>query len=211
MGSEAGEGYSNEHPRHEVTIGYPLLVGKYPIMFGEWNLAQSHRDWKRHTGTRPGSIKPCGAGGVRRPVEGVTWVEARAYVTWLSKYTGKTYRLLSEAEWEYCCRAGAPTPSARAADARGRLSWQQSGGTALVGSAPANDYGLYDMLTLSGEWCEDNWHPDYTDAPGDGIAWSAGLETDWRVVRGGEPMLRASRFHGSVGFFRVAREVLPAA
>ena len=92
-----------EKPRHKVKIAHHFAVGHYPVTFGEW-------DFCTHVGGCDG-YRPYdeGWGSGRRPVINVSWEDAQAYVEWLSKETGQPYRLLSEAEWEYACRAGTTT------------------------------------------------------------------------------------------------------
>jgi formylglycine-generating enzyme required for sulfatase activity len=116
----------------------------------------------------------------------VSWDDAKAYVGWLSAQTGHPYRLLSEAEWEYACRAGTRT----------RFWWGDEitpenanyginvGKTSEVGRYPANPFGLCDMHGNVWEWVEDGWHDSYDGAPNDGSAWIAG-EDSRRVLRGG--------------------------
>jgi formylglycine-generating enzyme required for sulfatase activity len=165
------------------------------------------------------------AGGEgRRPVIGVSWYDAKEYVAWLSRKTGKTYRLLSEAEWEYAARAGTTTSYAfgdtitknQAQFSEG--TWGSTGKTAEVGSFLANRFGLHDMHGNAYDWCEDAMHPNYQGAPDDGTAWPGG-DTSYRIIRGGawavpriylgsvvrgqEPPDRRS---DTVGF-RVAREL----
>ena len=125
-----------------------------------------------------------GRGG--RPVINVDWEDAKAFVAWLSVQTGQRYRLLSEAEWEYACRAGTTT----------RYWWgdeitpenanygQNVGKTSEVGKYPANPFGLYDMHGNVWEWVEDCWNDSYEGAPDDGSAWTSG-DCRRRVLRGG--------------------------
>jgi formylglycine-generating enzyme required for sulfatase activity len=170
-----------EKPRHRVQIAHRFAVGRHPVTFGEW-------DFCTHVGGCDG-YRPDdeGWGGGRRPVINVSWEDAQAYVEWLSKETGRPYRLLSEAEWEYACRAGTTT----------RYSWgdeitlenanygkQVADETSEVGSYPPNRWGLYDMHGNVREWVEDCWNNSYTGAPNDGSAWTSGNCTQ-RVVRGG--------------------------
>ena len=136
-----------------------------------------------------------GWGRGQRPVINVSWDDAQAYVQWLSSKTGKPYRLLSEAEWEYACRAGTETAysfgdihlEGASAVSGGRPG--QLGSTVEVGSFPANDFGLYDMHGNVWEWCEDRWHESYTDKPESlmqtGGAWTSGDGQMLRVLRGG--------------------------
>lgn len=128
-----------------------------------------------------------GWGRGRHPVINVSWQDARAFASWLSKMTNKPYRLPSEAEWEYACRAGTGTKFYRG----DRLSVKHAnydmanGRTTEVGSYPANPWGLYDMLGNVWEHVEDAYHPDYEEAPADGSAWIINGDSSRRVVRGG--------------------------
>jgi formylglycine-generating enzyme required for sulfatase activity len=140
----------------------------------------------------------------------VSWDDAKLYVKWLSNKTGKRYRLLSEAEWEYAARAGSTTTSyffgsdprglckyANIADesARGDIqphgygSWIMCNDgyfrTAPVGRFAPNQFGLYDMLGNVSEWVEDVWHGSYEGAPSDGTAWLVGGDPGYRIARGG--------------------------
>ena len=130
-----------------------------------------------------------GWGRGHRPVINVSWDDAQAYVAWLSQRTGKPYRLPSEAEWEYACRAGTTTPfyfgptiSTDQANYHGNYTYGsgQEGvyrkQTVPVGSFPANAFGLHDMHGNVWEWCADVWHDSYEGAPVDGSAWVEGGE-----------------------------------
>ena len=153
-------------PPHQVTIREPFAVGKYEVTFAEWEacVAGGGCTSNRWPDDR-------GRGRGRRPVINVTWHDAKEYVAWLSRRTGKTYRLLSEAEWEYVAQAGATK--------------QYGVGRALeVGSFPANQFGLHDLLGNVTEWVEDTWHPHYQGAPDDGSTWLGG-DTSLRGLRGG--------------------------
>ena len=101
-GSKDGEGDDDERPRHKVTISQAFAVGKYPVTFDEWDAAVAAGGVSHKPGDQ-------GWGRGRRPVINVTWNDAKAYIRWLSGKTGQPYRLLSEAEWEYACRAGSET------------------------------------------------------------------------------------------------------
>src|SRR5919202_1557272 len=150
-------------------------------------------------GNNPSDFK-----GEKRPVEKVSWDEAVEFCNKLSQKTRKTYRLLSEAEWEYACRAGTTTPfyfgntiTPDLANYNGNdpygaapkgLYRQQ---TTDVGSFPPNSFGLYDMHGNVWEWCSDTWHEDYNGAPTDGSSWETGTLRNTRVLRGGSFFCRA--------------------
>lgn len=191
MGSALGEvgRAANEGPQHRVRIGAPLAVGKYPVTFAEWDAFCD----ATQSAYRPSDN---GWGRERRPVVNVSYDDALAYCTWLSNATGRAYRLLTESEWEYSCRAGTtmryafgdaitteqanfnssayPQPnSANAYRAR----------TTPVGQFAENVFGLADMHGNVSEWVEDPWDDNFVQAPADGSSWN-GIGTR-RVVRGG--------------------------
>jgi formylglycine-generating enzyme required for sulfatase activity len=162
------------------------------------------------------------------PVINVSWEEAKQYARWLSRVTGKEYRLLTEPEWEYAARAGSITPyywgddaGKNHANCDGCGSQWDNKQTALVGSFKPNAFGLYDMAGNASEWVEDVWHDNYNGAPTDGSAWLQGSDASRRVVRGGSwgnspQILRAaSRTWNLTGNwevnlgFRVARTLTP--
>jgi formylglycine-generating enzyme required for sulfatase activity len=185
MGSPPGEAdrYNDEGPQHKVTIARPFAVGKFEVTFAEWDACVAAGGCQH----RPGDQ---GWGRGRRPVINVTWHDAKEYVAWLSRKTGKSYRLLSEAEWEYVARAGTTTRYAFG-DIIGKSQaqfsegdWGSAGKTVEVGSFPANKFGLHDMHGNVWEWVEDAWHPSYQGAPANGSVWLGG-DTSLRVLRGG--------------------------
>ena len=207
--------FSDEKPVHRVTIPRPFAVSVHEVTF---------EDYDRFT--HPNKVDDRGWGRGTRPVINVSWNDAGEYVDWLSAQTGGTYRLLSEAEWEYAARAGSTT----------KYSWGNAVGTNLancdnadcgdrfqytapVGSFRANAFGLYDMHGNVYEWVEDCWNESYAGAPTDGSAWRRG-DCAKRVVRGGSwffypRLLRsADRTRDTTGSrvfigFRVARTLSP--
>jgi formylglycine-generating enzyme required for sulfatase activity len=214
MGSPQGE--ADERPHHKVTIPRAFAAGKYPVTFAEWDAAADAGGVRFRPDDR-------GWGRGARPVMNVSWNDAQAYIGWLSNKTGFVYRLLSEAEWEYACRANTTTAyyfgdTISRKQARFETLLQGSGKTDEVGSYPANQFGLYDMHGNVWEWCQDCWNVSYDGAPGDGSAWISG-DCDRRVLRGGSwtdkpRSLRAAarnmsfREKSSSGAgFRVAREL----
>jgi formylglycine-generating enzyme required for sulfatase activity len=177
----------SEKPRHWVEITHPLAVGRYPVTFEEWD-AFADSDTFAH---RPDDR---GWGRGRLPVLNVSWEDAESYVSWLSANTGRPYRLLSEAEWEYCCRAGATGVFSTG----NGISVQEAnflqldfgtkpgmGRPLAVGSYPPNAFGLCDMHGNVCELVADAWHDNYRGAPSDGSAWEETSATIWRVVRNG--------------------------
>jgi formylglycine-generating enzyme required for sulfatase activity len=179
---------TNEDPPHQVTIAKAFAVSKYELTFADWDACAAHGDCDPH-------IYDSGYGRGQQPVINVTWENAQHYVAWLSRMTGKTYRLLSEAEYEYATRAGAQTAYPWGDDIKldGNVMTNCSGcgsqwdtkRTALVGSFSPNTFGLYDMVGNVYEWTEDCSHSNYDGAPADGSAWIVGGNCSRRVVRSG--------------------------
>jgi formylglycine-generating enzyme required for sulfatase activity len=204
----------SEGPQHEVTIARPFAVGKTEVTFEQWDACVS--------AGACAEVRDSTWGRGDRPVINVIWGDAKRYVAWLSRMTGKTYRLLSEAEWEYAARAGSQARFTFGDDDTqlDRYAWYRGNSdrkTQPVGRKAANAFGLHDMYGNVFEWVEDLWHPTYDGAPSDGSAWLDGGAPGRRVVRGGSwyydpPSLRsASRAgppadlrDGNVGF-RIAR------
>ncbi|MEG4070745.1 formylglycine-generating enzyme family protein [Microcoleus sp. Pol11C2] len=184
MGSPATEERreEGESPQHQVTVP-AFYAGKYPITQAQWQAVM---------GNNPSYFK-----GEKRPVETVSWEDAVKFCAKLSQQTGKKYRLLSEAEWEYACRAGTTTPfhfgetitsdlvnhngSSPYANAPKGLNRRK---TIDVGSFPPNAFGLYDMHGNVWEWCSDEWYENYNGTPTDGSSWEPGTD-NIRLLRGG--------------------------
>ena len=183
--SEKGRDAS-EGPLHTVTIGKPFAVAKFAITFDEWDTCVTYGDC-------PQGISDGGFGRGQRPVIFVTWDDAQRYAAWLSKMTGKPYRLLTEAEYEYATRAGTQTAypwgddiGKNNANCTGCGSkWADARQTAPVGSFKPNAFGLYDMVGNVYEWVEDCVHNNYDGAPTDGSAWIEGGDCNNHIDRGG--------------------------
>ena len=176
----------NEGPQHRVTIASPFAVSLYDVTFDDWDACVKVGGCPREGGANDNSW-----GRKNRPVINVNWDDAQAYVKWLSRMTGKTYRLLSEAEWEYAARAGTVTAfywgdeidKKNANCHRCENEWSKKK-TSPVGSFNHNQFGLYDMAGNVWQWVEDCYNEDYNGAPINGTAWTTG-ECEKRVVRGG--------------------------
>lgn len=223
--SEVGRD-SDEGPQHQVTIAKPFAVGKFEVTFDEWEACVAER------ACRPAEDSGFGKG--RRPVININFQNVELYLDWLSEKTGKKYRLLSEAEWEYAARAGTDTSrfwgnvQDKACQYANVRDLQRGSGegyfdcddgqkyTAPVGTYKPNAFGLYDMLGNVWEWTADCYKDDYQGAPTDGSASTAG-DCGRRVIRGGSwdnfpQNVRSAERYGitlssrdSVLGFRVAR------
>jgi len=170
-------------------------------------------------GSNPGAFTLCGPDC---PVESVSWNDAQAFIHKLIAMTGRSYRLPSEAEWEYACRAGGKYSYCGSdnVDAVGWYGANSAGSTHPVGRKQPNVFGLDDMSGDVWQWVEDGYHSNYRGAPADGSAWLGGGEQRYRVARGGSwfsapTALRAASRNGfesdsvynNVGF-RVARTLV---
>ncbi|MEO0835440.1 MAG: formylglycine-generating enzyme family protein [Cyanobacteria bacterium J06642_3] len=171
MGSPQGEGQKDEKPQHEVTVS-SFWMGKYPI---------TQAQYQQVMGKNPSRFK-----GDNHPVETVSWEDTVEFCQRLSQQTEKEYRLPSEAEWEYACRAGTTTPYNFGDTITNKLANYSGnvGETNTVGKYLPNAFGLCDMHGNVWEWCEDNWHNNYQDAPNDASAWLSGNSYS-KILRGG--------------------------
>lgn len=171
MGSENGS--SDEKLVHQVTIRKGFYMGKYEVTQAQWQQVMKGN---------PSNFKNC----QQCPIENVSWDDAQGFIRKLNAMNdGYVYRLPTEAEWEYACRAGTTGDYAGGLDA---MAWyyENSGNmTHPVGQKQPNAFGLYDMLGNVWEWCEDWYHDSYNGAPTDGSAWESGGERKQRVLRGG--------------------------
>lgn len=248
MGSPVTEEFRDmrEGPQHRVVIPRAFAVGKYEVTRAEYGrfVADTHRpdpascfeiaapDGKRVEKAGLNWHNPGYPQGEREPVACVSWEDAQAYAQWLSAKTGKAYRLLSEAEWEYTARAG--SQAARyGSDDPAQMCRYISGGeqdytgafpgdtdvnmschdgyahTSPVGAFPPNAFGLYDMLGNLLEWTADCSNPTYDGAPADGSAWTSGDCTK-RAIRSGSwtngpRSLRAAYRDGQAPGYRAGR------
>jgi formylglycine-generating enzyme required for sulfatase activity len=217
MGSADGDGAKDETPRHPVRIGRPFFLAAHKTTQAQFQEVMGRNpSWFSATGG--GKDKVNGDTG-RFPVEEVTYFDALEFCNKLSENEGRRpcyrltaiqreddksikaanvevledgtgYRLPSEAEWEFCARAGTMTRYSFGDDAAqlGEYAWfdDNSGGcTHPVGQKKPNRWELYDMGGLLWEWCDDVWHDNYEGAPADGSAWRNGGDQSRRVVRGG--------------------------
>jgi formylglycine-generating enzyme required for sulfatase activity len=210
-----------ESPRHSIMIAQPFAVAEFEVTFDEWYACVAHGGCHEPSDS--------GWGWGRQPVINVSWDDTKQYVAWIAKLTGKAYRLLTEAEWEYAARAGTTTIYSWGdeigkgnANCAGCGSQSDNKQTAPVGSFKPNAFGLYDMHGNVWEWVEDCWHNSYRDASSEGSAWTTGCtDGSRRVIRGGswfdDPQLLRAAFrlwHSSedrnfnVGF-RLARTLNP--
>ncbi|NES88013.1 MULTISPECIES: formylglycine-generating enzyme family protein [Okeania] len=194
MGSNEFRRATFASPQHEVNVS-AFLMGRYPITQAQWKaIVNNVPKIERDLDSNPSYFK-----GNNRPVETVSWYDAVEFCARLSKYTGRNYRLPSEAEWEYACRGGTTTPfhfgetiTTGLANYDGNYSYGQGAKgkyrqeTTPVGSFEvANAFGLYDMHGNVYEWCEDDWHENYKGAPNDGSAWRSGNQRTTKLLRGG--------------------------
>lgn len=191
-----GDKYDDEKPRHEVTVP-AFYIGKFQVTQAQWKAVMGDK------------VKP-NFKGDDLPMESVSWEDAKEFCKKLTQMTNKAYRLPTEAEWEYACRAGTTGDYAGKLD---EMAWygDNSGKTRIdalklwnsdsanygkqltengnqthpVGEKKPNAFGLYDMHGNVWEWCEDVWHGSYKGAPIDGSAWLSGGDSSRRVVRGG--------------------------
>ncbi len=169
------DAYDDEKPQHEVTVPN-FYIGRYPVTQAQWEAVMSGN---------PSKFKRESC-----PVEQVSWNDAVKFCDRLTKSTGKKYRLPTETEWEYACRAGTTTKYYFGDDVGDLDNYAWFNGnseskTHPVGERAPNQFGLFDMHGNVREWCLDHWHSNYENAPTDGSAWIEGGDSGLRVIRGG--------------------------
>ncbi|MEA5464241.1 formylglycine-generating enzyme family protein [Leptothoe sp. PORK10 BA2] len=205
MGSPGGEleRLEREGPQHEVTVSQ-FFMARYPVTQAQWRAVAAMPQVNQELDPDPSQFK-----GDDRPVEQVSWHDAVEFCARFSAHTGRSYRLPTEAEWEYACRAGTITPfhfgetiTTDLANYCGQdrtIGNQEYSGS--YGPGPkgeyreettpvdhfdiANAFGLCDMHGNVWEWCQDHWHDNYEEAPVDGSAWIEGGDSSRRILRGG--------------------------
>ena len=183
MGSSHHQGNEDERPQHFVMIK-PFMMGRFLITQGQWKAIM-------------GKLPPCRFNGDPLPVERVSWQDAQKFCKRLSQKTRRAYRLPSETQWEYACRARTGTPfnygetlTVEVANFNGEHVFAQEPRgfyrhvTTEAATFPPNAFGLYDMHGTLWEWCQDNWLEDYTASPRDGGSYEKWNEP-YRVARGG--------------------------
>ncbi|MEZ4772262.1 MAG: formylglycine-generating enzyme family protein [Bacteroidia bacterium] len=176
MGGSDAEARDNEKPIHRVQVS-SFYMGKYPVTQALWQAVM---------GNNPSEFK-----GKNRPVEKVSWTNAKTFIQKLNEKSGKTYRLPTEAEWEFAARGGIYSQGYLYAgsDKLKEVGWYDENSenkTHPVGQKLPNELGIYDLSGNIWEWCEDDWHNNYIDAPTDGSAWvSSENRGSDRVFRGG--------------------------
>ncbi|NJM65833.1 MAG: SUMF1/EgtB/PvdO family nonheme iron enzyme [Acaryochloris sp. RU_4_1] len=183
---------ANEDPYHAVEVA-PFFMGKFVVTQLQWRAVSFLPKVSHDLHYNPSKFK-----GPNHPVEQVSWLDAMEFCARLSQKTGRDYRLPSEAEWEYACRAGTATPFAygstitsEQANYQGQFTYGDGSkglyrqSTTRVGQFHANGFGLYDMHGNVYEWCLDCWHKNYDGAPTDGSPWLTPKDGDLRVLRGG--------------------------
>ncbi|HEY9609178.1 caspase, EACC1-associated type [Allocoleopsis sp.] len=195
MGSPEAEAdrLESEEPQHLVIVK-PFFMGKYPITQAQWQAVVALPPVKRSLVLNPSKFK-----GANHPVETVSFEDAIEFCARLSNYTEREYRLPSEAEWEYACRAGTTTPfhfgetiTSDLANYDGSYTYSsdfqgkyREKTTPVDNFQAANAFGLYDMHGNVWEWCADSWHSDYEGAPTDGSVWQDNNGNQKRLLRGG--------------------------
>jgi formylglycine-generating enzyme required for sulfatase activity len=161
-------------------VEQPIHIVSVPAFWmGVTEVTQAQ--WRAVMGGNPSHFKKAGPDA---PVEMVSWDDVQSFIRKLNAFEpDRRYRLPSEAEWEYACRAGTREEVYGPVDAIAWISENSNGTTHPVGLKQPNAFGLHDMLGNVPEWCQDTWHPDYAGAPADGSVWMG--TSSQHVLRGG--------------------------
>ncbi|MDJ0705099.1 MAG: formylglycine-generating enzyme family protein [Leptolyngbyaceae cyanobacterium MO_188.B28] len=201
----------DEGPQHEVTVSN-FFMGRFSVTQAQWRLIASLPQVNRKLAPEPSHFT-----GDNRPVEQISWYEAVEFCDRLAAHTSRPYRLPTEAEWEYACRAGKQTPfyfgktlTPELANYNGEYIYDEGPkGEYRQETTPVNylgignAFGLCEMHGNVFEWCQDSWHESYEGAPTDGSAWLSENEESSRIIRGGSwidfPRLCRSAFRGYDG------------
>mgnify|MGYP001794730065 CR=1 FL=1 len=201
MGSQESKAIPSELPLHTVKVE-SFLISRFPITKAQWREVAKLPQVNMKI-----PLKPCLLGGKNHPVVDISWYEAFEFCERLTRKTGRKYRLLAEAEWEYACRAGTTTPFHFGYSINHKIANYNSNYANSVDDFPfPNAFGLQDMHGNVWEWCQDHWHENYQGAPTESTTpWIADSnnENSNRVLRGGswrnEPSLcrSACRFFDS--------------
>ena len=194
MGSpENEEGhYEDESPQHRVWVE-PFFIGQFPVTQAQWRVVAGLPQQERELQVAPAHFE-----GANNPVERVSWEDAVEFCARLTELTGRRYRLPSEAEWEYACRADTTTPFYFGETITKDLANYDGEQTSPVGQFPPNAFGLYDMHGNVWEYCQDDWHGNYDKKPEElkqqgNAAWLTSDESEYRLLRGGSWYYRARR------------------
>jgi len=192
--SESGRS-NNESPQHDISFAKYFYVSRYAVTQAQWFAVMGTYPSNRQFGKLDDKFK-----GDNRPVVVVSWNDAKVYCAKLSEKVGRSYRLPTESEWEYSCRAKTTTPFYFGETITSELVNHNSNYpyakvdknstgyrqvSTDVGTFPPNEWGLYDMHGNVREWCEDVWHENYNGIPNDGSAWLSGGDQAERLLRGG--------------------------
>lgn len=206
MGSD--DAYTDEQPVHRVTFVKSFAIGVTEV---------TQKQWRDVMGEDPEELEFTGCDDC--PVDNVSWDDTRGFLQKLNRMTGKTYRLPTEAEWEYACKAGNGRNRYCGGNDEGALAWYAKNSSAdgerrnrrshPVAGKRANAWGLYDMSGNMAEWVEDVFHPSYNGAPADGSARTRGANKKVRVMRGGSfddlrPYVRATVRQGTEADWRLS-------
>jgi formylglycine-generating enzyme required for sulfatase activity len=193
MGSnDPGWSSPDEQPVHSATIEHDFYMSKFELTQAQWFAVMEN--W-------PGAAPSANYGsGDDYPAYNISWNDCQSLITKLSKLGQGTFRLPSETEWEYCCRAGSTTrwyfgdTESQLVDYAWYSGNNTPSGSKLVGGKLPNNFGLYDMSGNVWEWCEDDWHDSYseTERPDDGSAWVSTPRAFDQLIRGGAYYLSSS-------------------